>query len=213
MYVMTKYIDSNFPETMTISFQDCKSELLDKSGRAGTAAYEKWKARPDGKEVARFVEGFTHAHLLTITTASLRVVMNASGHALGDIKTEEQLPFIENFTCPFALQHIFHGYIERKRSIPTWEEFDQYVRDEIAPLWMNPLRVFLKNCPTVKDFVKGHGSKAGWEKVNRAVQWRLGKFYYSAMRELDIFVRLREGGAIAAGRFLDLLRSRLRLFQ
>ncbi|GMA16023.1 hypothetical protein E5F05_09250 [Deinococcus metallilatus] len=29
-------------------------------------------------------------------------------------------------------------------------------------------------------------------RLGRAVQWRLGKFYYSAMRELDIQVRLRE---------------------
>ena len=181
---------------MTISFQDCKSALLDKSGSAGNAAYEKWRARPDGKEVVQFVEGFTHAHLLTLTTASIRTVMSASSHALGDVEAEEQLSFIEDFTCPFALQHIFHGYIEQKRNVPTWEEFDQYIRDEAAPLWMNPLRVFLKNCPTVKEFVKSYESKAvGWEQVNRAVQWRLGKFYYSAMRELDIFVRLREGGA------------------
>lgn len=132
--------------------------------------------------------------------------MNASGHALGDIKTEEQLLLIENFTCPFALQHIFHGYIEQKRSIPTWEEFDHYVREEVAPLWMNPLRGFLKNCPTVKDFVRGHANRGGWEKVNRAVQWRLGKFYYSAMRELDIFVRLRQGGAaVSYHLFADVL--------
>lgn len=181
--------------TMSISFQDCKSALLDKSGDAGHDAYDEWCARPDGKEVVEFVEGFTHSHLLTLTTASVREVMNTSGHALGDVDAKEQLQFIENFTCPFALQHIFHGYIERKQHVPTWEQFDEYVKDEVASMWMNPMRVFLKNCPTVKDFVRGHGRDIGWEKVKRAIQWRLGKFYYSAMRELDIFVRLREGGA------------------
>ena len=182
----------NITKCMKISFDDCRAQLLDKSGKAGHGAYAEWRARANGRDVVRFVESFTHETLLRLTPADMKSVMSESDHALGDVRSEEQLRFIENFTCPFALQHIFHYFIESQRHVPTWQEFDLFVRKTAQEFWMEPMRSFLRSSCAAHQ-VKSN-SPIGWEAVNRAIRWRLGKFYYSAMREIDLFVRVRSAG-------------------
>ncbi|MGO9613052.1 MAG: hypothetical protein ACLPX5_08455 [Dissulfurispiraceae bacterium] len=176
----------------SFSFNDCRRELLDNAGPVAQSAYVKWRQRPGGEEVVSFVEGFTHNYLFSLASEKIRSVISHSAHALGDIKKEEQIEFIEDFTCPFALEHIFHGYLEKNKQVPTWHDFNRYIQQDNPSYWLNPLRVFLQNCPTTKDFMSRNGEEDARKKIKRAIQWRLGKFYLSAMREMELFARLRE---------------------
>lgn len=179
---------------MQVPFEECKRELLDKANSQGKAAYNEWRQRPKGQEVVQFVEHFTHRQLFRLTSEYLREVMKASNHPLGNIQNEESLGFIEDFTCPFALQHIFHGYIEEKAAVPTWQEFEDYINTEARDKWLSLVRDSLGDSPAVKSMAEKFGRAQAWEAIKRAIQWRLGKFYLSSMRELDLLTRLRELG-------------------
>lgn len=169
-----------------ISFTNCTEALLAAKGkyRAHTALVD-WRNRPGYDEVVKFVEGFTHRHLFQISSSDVRETILRSGHALGDVRAGEQLRFIEDFTTPFAFQHLFHWYVEEKKSIPTWKEFrDWMVIDAAAPLWYIPL----------KEYVKKNHSGISSEALSRAARWRLGKVYISNIRELELLGQLRDLG-------------------
>jgi hypothetical protein len=180
---------------MEVSFEDCKRELLGRANPYGLAAYKEWRQRPGYEQVVSFVEGFTHRHLLELSSQTMRQVMKRSEHPLGDVEKEEAIGFIEDFTCPFALQHIFHGFIEERRAVPTWQEFDAYIHTGARSQWLEPLRNNLVAAPDIQALIAQYGRDVAWERAKRAIRWRLGKFYLSATRELDLFTRLREVGA------------------
>lgn len=177
---------------MEVSFADCKRELLGRANANGRAAYNEWRQRPNWDEVVAFVEGFTHRHLFELKPRLLRSVMESSEHPLGDVQKEEAIKSIEDFTCPFALQHIFHGYIEETGTVPRWQEFDDFIHNGARSKWLEPLRGALQSFPEVQGMVVEWGRDSAWEKVKRAIRWRLGKFYLSAIREIDLLTRLRE---------------------
>lgn len=177
---------------MQVSFADCKRELLERANANGRAAYNEWRQRPHWDEVVAFVEGFTHRRLFELTTDMVRAVMENSTHPLSDVQKEEAIKSIEDFTCPFALQHIFHRYVEESGTVPRWQEFDDFIHNGARSKWLQPLRVALPSFPEVHKMVAEEGRVRAWEKVKRAIRWRLGKFYLSAIREIDLLTRLRE---------------------
>jgi hypothetical protein len=180
---------------MEVSFEDCKRELFGIANPYGRAAYEEWRQRPGYGQVVAFVERFSHRHLFTLSFAAIRETMKRSEHPLGDVAKEEAIGFIENFTCPFALQHIFHGFIEERGAVPTWQDFDAHIHTGARSQWLEPLRHDLGGAPDIKALIAQYGRDDAWERVKRAIRWRLGKFYLSAIRELDLLTRLRELGA------------------
>jgi hypothetical protein len=179
---------------MQISFEDCKRELLEKPNRNGQAAYKEWRSRPGYDKLVEYVEGFTHRYLFTLSPEAVKKVMDDSEHPLGNVGKEEVLRFIEDFTCPFALQHVFHGFIEQAGFVPTWQEFEAYIHEGARDKWFEPLRALLHDLPAALALVQQIGKNEAWETIKRAIRWRLGKFYLSAMRELDLLTRIRELG-------------------
>lgn len=168
-----------------ITFDDCCSELLGRGATGGREALDRWSRNPRFREVVPFVKGFVHEHLFTLGPGAVQDVISRSTHALGDVESTEQLSVIENFTAPFALQHLFHWYIEEKRSLPTWTDFRNWmVRGPAAPLWFEVLKSRLGE-PRNREEAR---------QWSRATRWRVGKFYLSAMREVDLLLRLRHAG-------------------
>jgi len=165
------------------SFQDCQRELLERGGAPAQRAYAAWLRRPGYGAVHDFVHGFRHDHLERITCEELADTRGRSEHALGDVRTGEQLPEVENWTAPFAFEHLFHRYLEERRSVPTWQDFSGWLGGEAAAFFVGPL---------LRD-TGWHGADPARKRaLKRAYRWRLGKFYYSALRELDLYVRLRQ---------------------
>jgi hypothetical protein len=170
-----------------VSFEDCRRELID-SGDAARMAYEDWNTRTDLKnEVVPFVEGFTHRAFFAISEEMIEETKKRSEHALGDLKKEEASdPRIEDFSTPFALEHLFHMYLEGIGSVPTWQEWWKWLTEG------NGKKFYIAKVQ--ERFNWGRLSKdqpAEVEHLRHAVQWRVGKFYYSAMRELELCTKLR----------------------
>jgi hypothetical protein len=103
-----------------------------------------------------------------------------SDHALGDLKkAEAEDSRIENFDTPFALHHLFHRFLEENSIVPTWQEW-----------W-----AWLTTGAGKRFYVHHVQREFGWGKLEEnerkhlrdALQWRLGKFYYSVFRELELF--------------------------
>jgi hypothetical protein len=111
-------------------FRRLQTVIAGHSEREGKGSYEAWRQRPGYTEIAKFAEGSTHRRIFDLSTEDIREVMRWSGHALGDVRKEEALHSIEDFTCPVALQHIFHGYPEERDAVPTWEEFHAFMHRE-----------------------------------------------------------------------------------
>lgn len=172
-------------EPYSVSFDDCRRELLTDANDRCLAAYRKWRSRPGYGEVVKFVEGFTHSFLFTIEPGDILDIAERSSPPLGNVRKEEQLEYVENFTAPFALQHLFHRCIEERRSIPIWSEYVKWMTGSpISALWYQPLR-------DLRDRDHPTTDEAAW---SRAVRWRMGKFYLSAVRELDIISKIRTRG-------------------
>lgn len=169
---------------MQVTFKDCFDELVDQGGGGARAAYEQWKRRPGYDSVVSFVHGFCHQAVFEITPEEVQRTIRQTEHALGDVPKESQIGKIEDFTCPFALQHIFHRLIERTGDIPTWQRFWSWMQNQARPYWLDqiePLRTQLRG--TYTD-----------ERIDDAIRWRLGKFYYSAVREVDLLAFLHSNG-------------------
>jgi hypothetical protein len=169
----------------SVSFEDCKIDLLNNVTVHGNEQYDKWLARPGYDAVVDFVSSFTHTHLFCISSDEIKSVVERSSHPLGDIRSTEQLDIIEDFSTPFAFQHLFHWYIETAKQVPTWRDFRNWmVTGRAAPYWYLP----------IKSYLEEHGQAFTKRQWSRASRWRLGKVYMSNVRELDLLVRLREVG-------------------
>lgn len=171
-----------------VSFADCYRELVEAGGPHAQKLYAEWRHRTQDKpgydQVVSFVEGSTHRFLFQITEANLDDVRNRSAHALGDLKREEaEDRRIEDFDTPFALHHLFHGFLEQNRAVPTWQEWWSWLTEGAGkPLYVREVQRHF-GWARLNDSDLGH--------LRRALQWRLGKFYYSAFRELELFTLLR----------------------
>jgi hypothetical protein len=168
-----------------VTFENCRNELLTYASPRGRAAFEQWENRPGYEAVVDFVKDFSHAHLYSVTSPEIAEVIRESDHALGHVQAHEALDLVEDFTAPFAFQHLFHWYLERHRKVPTWLEFRNWmVEGEASPHWYLRLKAFLET----------NGQAYTRQQWSRAAKWRLGKVYMSNMRELDLMVRTREAG-------------------
>lgn len=168
-----------------VTFDDCCQDLLRPGAIGAARALQAWRRNTLYREVVPFIENFSHRFLYELGPESVRDVIKRSRHALGDVESEEQLTVIEDFHAPFALQHLFHWYVEKNRSLPTWTEFrDWMVLGEAAPHWYHLLRARIGTNPS-------NEKRRRW---SRAARWRLGKFYLSTLRELDLLVQLRALG-------------------
>jgi hypothetical protein len=68
-------------------------------------------------------------------------------------------------------------------SLPTWQKWWSWLWNEGRPGFISPLQQQLK-------WDEANGSQR--RRYERAIQWRVGKFYYSAFREVEFVTRMRE---------------------
>jgi hypothetical protein len=168
----------------SISYEDVIRELVHRAGTPASAAVQEWRRRHGFQKVVAFVEAFEHSVLFQLRPGDITAVIGHTEHALGNVKKEMKIRSIEDFHCPFALQHLFHRCIERIGHIPTWQEYWSWMERQAAPYWLDPLNVSLK--------ATGHQYQP--DQITAAIRWRLGNFYYSAVREIDLLVWLRARG-------------------
>lgn len=164
-------------------YHSCYQELVERGGPKVKAKVQHWEQNRDEAVVA-FVQGFTHEHLYQLTLAQVKEVCQTTQHALGNIKKIESLCEVEDFTCPFAMHHLFHDCLERLGRLPKWEEFWAWMHEPYASTrFIVPIR---------KSFEWDSADARRKAQLDRAFQWRVGKFYYSALREVHTITYLRE---------------------
>ena len=176
-----------YERVMSVSFDDCLNELVRPGGPAVNAIYQRWLSHPARKEVHTFVQKFRHDYLFDVTQEEVRDVARRTCHALGTVKREENHSEVRDFDTPFAHQYLFHRYLESYRKVPTWQEFKEWMIGEGEPYYLRPF-VEKFGLDLANPRRPGTDDRIYW----RALRWRLGIFYYSALRELDLFAALRE---------------------
>jgi hypothetical protein len=163
-----------------ITYRDCVSDLV--RGDQAAQRHRRWLVREQGKspeysvlqEQFRLrVQEFAHEHLFDVSPEAVRDVRKRTEHALGDLKKNEASKSqVEDFDTPFSLTYFFHALLEKLRRPPLWQEFWKALRaDEWRRLYLVPL-------------ARGIGRTLTKAELGDAVQWRVGKLYYSCLREL-----------------------------
>ena len=169
---------------MIVSFEDCYESLVVPGGTSCHAIYDEWETRRHYEPVVDFFKLFRHERLFAVTPEQVDEVIATTEHALGDVAAIEQIREIEDFTCPFAFEHLFHRYIERTGRVPTWQQFWRWMHQQARPYWLDQLE------PLRQQLSARYTDR----RIDNAVRWRLGKFYYSALREVDLLVDLHSWG-------------------
>ncbi|UDL05724.1 hypothetical protein [Marinobacter sp. CA1] len=166
---------------MKVSLSTCEEELFPLLSQAGWKELERWEQRRPEK-VVRFAKGFAHEFLFKVRPEDVLAVVDRTAHALGDVHKSEALPEIEDYSAPFAFQDIFHACLEEKETVPTWEQFREWFAKERRDLFVEDY---------LKDINPGARTKEEKRRLKRALKWRLGKAYYSSLREVHLLASLR----------------------
>jgi Topoisomerase DNA binding C4 zinc finger len=169
---------------MKVTFEDCLRELVitnESRGRLGD-----WEQRPLTRksreeailqsEFIKQVKGFVHETLFQLTPEKVEKARGSTEHSLGNLQKKiHSLKVVEDFNTPFAFSFFFHHWIETQKRIPLWQELWPAMHSEPYKTWFYDQLVFAFN--------KTHTL----EQFEQAFQWRFGKYYYSALRELYVF--------------------------
>lgn len=162
------------------------------AGRSKSAAARlaSWRRDPDRVRVVEVVESHVSVALYDVTAADIERVCQETDHALGDIRKAEvqNVLTVRDWYPAFAFTHVFHHALERLGDVPTYQVFRRFCsQDETAQeMLTSPARAVVaaaEESPTYDA-----------SQVRNAVQWRVGNAYYSFLREIYVFVALREGG-------------------
>lgn len=126
--------------------------------------------------------------LYALTRKDVDRVRDRRYHALGDIKRVdgERIRGIVDWSPDFAFTHVFHYVLESLGHLPTWPEFREFSEhDETAreALWVPAQR---KVAEEAKHFDR--------DAAYRAMRWRVGKAYYSFVREVHLIICLHARG-------------------
>ncbi|MGI6604104.1 MAG: hypothetical protein ACOX2S_03355 [bacterium] len=174
---------------MEVSFEDCVNELVARSEEA-KQRLQNWENRhkrySDRRnrelqlEFNEAVKKTVHKRLFEVTTREIERA-SQGGHALGDLDPDrDSLKEVEDFDTPFAQQYFFHALLEGNSHVPTFQEFWDEINGRYRQYYIERLEAALAGTSYTK------------QQKERAIRWRLGKTYYSSLRELYLFAALRE---------------------
>lgn len=166
---------------MRVTFADAYHEIAEPSIKA-RALLTWWRRKY--ASIVPAVESFVHEKLFEISSADVQATLDRGTHALGDIRKESELKVVEDLPMPpTAVQDLFHLFLETRGALPTWPEFRDFLHDpRQKKLFLDPWWQVLR--PRLRGYSR--------ERVGDAIQWRLGRMYYSNLREIDMLARMRE---------------------
>lgn len=156
----------------------------------------RWKNLPGRGHVVEKVLTHVSSAIFEISSSQIRELKTE--HPLGELREDFKttVPLIRDWRPDFAFSHLFHFCLEDLGRIYSWQEF----RDEwsAAParrgwLWDPALTIRME---AADKLVRRHGwaEDRAWAAARDALQWRIGSFYYSFLREIYVLSWLRESG-------------------
>ncbi|MFI1913257.1 hypothetical protein [Nocardia sp. NPDC020380] len=157
---------------------------------------QQWRTLQGREYVAEKVLAHVSSSLYRVEPEEVRTL--DTEHPLGVLREnfEDTVHLIRDWRPDFAFSHLFHFCLEDLGRLFSWQEF----RDEwsAAPsrrdwLW-NPARQKQSEAASYLVDRKGYGEKQALAAVHDALQWRIGAFYYSFLREVYTLGWLRRAG-------------------
>lgn len=175
---------------MKVSYEETVEEFVTHGTTFSREQFAEWesKCRLIDSGVVSFVKGFTHEHLFSVSRAEFQRVTRETVHPLGNVNPKnsidkQAIALVANVDTPWSFMQLFHDYVETKKCVPTWQALKKWLTtDAKARLW------------------EPYQEQLHWKKrdakarhfAGRGIQWRWGNMYYSALRELDILIGLRD---------------------
>jgi len=182
------------PPTRDVGVDLCLRELMEPGGASVRAEYEAWRRRPGFGAVHEFVGGFSHRALYALSVADVEAACRRTEHALGDVskgwlEAQPDYRAARDFDTPFAMQHLFHAFLERRGRLPLWQDVMPFLEREVPEYYVGPFRE-----------ATGYASSPPPRRavLDKGIRWRLGCAYYSFLREADVLVRLRRAHGVDA---------------
>ncbi|MEV0686854.1 hypothetical protein AB0I35_23590 [Nocardia sp. NPDC050378] len=163
------------------------SEVVDHFAPNGTKTnklLDWWKHRRGLGHVAQTV--LAHVSRTPYTVVAEDIATLTTNHPLGEIRPSRayQVDAIKNWNPGYAFTHLFHQMLEEHRGVFTWDEFREWAQHPAVEdrLWR----------PAQAVIEAAVASGADPKEAHEAMQWRIGVFYYSFLRELYVIARFRE---------------------
>lgn len=169
-----------------------KNDIIKPGGIVAEKNLSFWMQRAQKTEwvdIGTFVSNHDHKTLYQLTLDDINRVTKdrdpsiRTGHAIGNIhRGEVGVSRTEKFSTPWALVYLFHGLMERKGTLPRWEDFDNFLRGAARKRYYEPF---------MKAFDYPNQTEQSIVELERGFHYRAGNAYYSFLREIDLFTRLR----------------------
>ncbi|MEV5511046.1 hypothetical protein [Streptomyces orinoci] len=172
---------------MTCTKADDVVRLFAQAGRA-RRDLERWMRHPRRGHVPEYVMQHVTAAVYRITPQDVKGLI--SEHAIGDIRPEQgyAVSAIKDWRPDFAFAHILHCCAEKLGGVFPYEELRRFAAQD-----PDGIRMLGQPARSHVEKVVASG-RCTWEQARAAMQWRIGLFYYSFIREIYVLSCLREMG-------------------
>lgn len=167
-----------------------EEEIIHRGGSKASSTLDRWIGRKSKNSQYEAVQNHVFAHdhevLYGLDYDQVRDICSGpdhkrTQHAIADISFREALPQADDFNVPFALEFMLHYFLETQGALYRWNDFYEWFR---SPSRGGPAYYNL--------FLKAYGKDGQLSyPLERALQLRIGNAYYSFLREVEFFTRIR----------------------
>jgi len=166
-------------------------EFVERGGPSSRQRLVDWDARrrkmtPGWDGYRKGFEAMSHECLFRLRPSDVLDVFRKTEHALAQLRPEhEKFERIESWSPPVPFMYVFHLLLEEMGRVPMWQDAKAFVLSEarLDLVW----RPFLKTYGLTPDM-----PDVSWENPYfKAIMYRIGKVYYSWLREVHMLTELR----------------------
>lgn len=171
------------------------ARLFGSTGKA-RSRLQRWKTLPGREYVADEVLGHVSSAIFDIEPEAIQQL--ETEHPLGDLREDfdSTVPLIRDWRPDFAFSHLFHFCLEDLGRVFSWQEFrdDWSAMPSRRPWLWDPANAMQRRAANFLMERKGFAEDRALAAARAALQWRIGAFYYSFLREAYALSWLRRQG-------------------
>lgn len=157
---------------------------------------QRWKTLPGREYVADKVLAHVSSAVFAIEPEMIQQL--ETEHPLGDLREDfdSTVRLIRDWRPDFAFSHLFHFCLEDLGRVFSWQEFrdDWSAVPSRRPWLWTPAKRMRRQAADYLVDRKGYKEDEAMAAARDALQWRIGAFYYSFLREVYAVSWLRRQG-------------------